>query len=188
MVWCVDISSSTEPSGGDFATWSEPIVPLAPGLASTMTGMPKRSWKRSAISRAKMSVAPPAETASRCECAPSGTFPPHLRTVQPTWRPRVQTAGAGAFSSSRIRFRRDALWKVRAGQTTSLCVWSRSGHILREPFDAGVGHPMFRRLSWKPTKFSISAGIKRRAASSPRLEAYGSLCIGGIPDDSFTTR
>src|SRR5258708_30050021 len=47
------------PSGGDFATWSAPTPPPAPGLFSTTIGCPSAVDSFSPIVRARMSVVPP---------------------------------------------------------------------------------------------------------------------------------
>src|SRR6267142_2467928 len=47
------------PSGGDFATYSPPMICVAPGLFSTTTGWPQFSESRAPIERESASVAPP---------------------------------------------------------------------------------------------------------------------------------
>ena len=47
------------PSGADFETYSVPTTPPAPGLFSTMTGLPQASPRRWAMLRAALSVEPP---------------------------------------------------------------------------------------------------------------------------------
>ena len=51
--------SKVYPSALALATCADPIMPLAPGLLSTMTGCPSFSPRRLPISRAVMSVPPP---------------------------------------------------------------------------------------------------------------------------------
>src|SRR5438132_11807240 len=50
---------SVWPSGGDFATYSPPIICVAPGLFSTTTGWPQISESRAPMERERASVAPP---------------------------------------------------------------------------------------------------------------------------------
>ena len=52
-------NSSVRPSGADFATRSPPMVPVAPGRLSMMTGTPRRSESFWPTMRATVSVGPP---------------------------------------------------------------------------------------------------------------------------------
>ena len=56
-----EVSSSTEPSRGDFATKSAPITPAAPALFSTITGTSRRLASGPAMARAMTSLLPPGE-------------------------------------------------------------------------------------------------------------------------------
>jgi len=49
------VSSSVLPSAGARATTCVPKLPLAPGLFSTTTGWPHRTWISSPMRRARMS-------------------------------------------------------------------------------------------------------------------------------------
>ena len=50
-----------EPSAGDLATSSAPMAPVAPTRLSTITGRPRLSDNRGAMTRAATSVGPPVE-------------------------------------------------------------------------------------------------------------------------------
>src|SRR6185369_4163588 len=47
------------PSPGAWATTSAPLIVLAPGIASTTTGWPRRALSFSAMTRLRTSIAPP---------------------------------------------------------------------------------------------------------------------------------
>ena len=68
------------PSGFDFATYSVPIVPPAPGRLSTKNCWPSASLNPCARIRPGVSVAPPGKTGSRCAPgAPDSLAPPPRR-------------------------------------------------------------------------------------------------------------
>ena len=77
------------PSAGALATSAAAIRPAAPGLFSTMTGMPHSVLSLLAMMRARMSVPPPAEKPTRILTGPAGGLP----WAKPGW---AQSAPAAA--------------------------------------------------------------------------------------------
>ena len=92
---------SVWPSGGDFATASEPTTPPAPARFSTTTGWPRSSDIFGATRRVMMSVEVPAPKgtttrtgrfgkAAALGCAAARRLPPSAATVPPRSNPRAR--------------------------------------------------------------------------------------------------
>ena len=105
------MSSSTEPSRGDFATASAPTTPAAPALFSTITGIPSRAESGVAIARATTSLLPPAENGTTIlivlgsgACAQAPEVPASAAAnARPIPNPRVPIVVAPSVASVEAR-------------------------------------------------------------------------------------